>query len=153
MNVPSACSLDCEEAFGPVCVVSQFSDFKVAIEKVNESAYGLQAGVFTGELRKAFYAYENIIAVFFLLYLAWLISLFISIVLLFWRVRVYLLMLLLISNVLKGGVVINDVPSARIDSMPYGGVKDSGLGREGVRSTMEDYTETRVMLMKDNSLL
>lgn len=49
--------------------------------------------------------------------------------------------------------MINDVPSARIDSMPYGGVKDSGLGREGVRSTMEDFTEPRVMLMKDNAHL
>ena len=91
-----------EEAFGPVALLSKFSDFNAALDEVNDSKFGLQAGIFTRDLFKMFDAWD--------------------------RLEV-------------GGVVINDVPSYRVDNMPYGGVKDSGLGREGVRFAMEDMTE------------
>src|SRR5690606_14571500 len=91
-----------EEAFGPVAVLSSFTDFTAALLEVNASRFGLQAGVFTRDLFKMFDAWDRLDV---------------------------------------GGVVINDVPSYRVDNMPYGGVKDSGLGREGVRFAMEDMTE------------
>jgi glyceraldehyde-3-phosphate dehydrogenase (NADP+) len=81
--------------------------FGEAVRKVNDSEYGLQAGVFTNNLEKALVAFENIEA---------------------------------------GGVVINDVPTYRIDHMPYGGVKASGLGREGIKYAIEDMTEPRLMV-------
>jgi acyl-CoA reductase-like NAD-dependent aldehyde dehydrogenase len=93
-NVPKDCDLYAKEAFGPVCVLEKFTDFKAVVDTVNDSEFGLQAGFFTRDLHKAFYAFEHVDA---------------------------------------GGVVINDVPSFRADSMPYGGVKDSGFGREGIR--------------------
>lgn len=111
-NVPHDCQLFKEEVFGPVVCLEQYdgNDFKAVIDLVNDSDYGLQAGVFTSDLNKAFYAFENIEA---------------------------------------GGVVINAVPSVRVDSMPYGGVKAAGIGREGIRYAIEDMTELRVMVMKN----
>eukprot|EP00160_Parvularia_atlantis_P014054 Unigene3275_Nuclearia_a/m.10036 Unigene3275_Nuclearia_a/g.10036 ORF Unigene3275_Nuclearia_a/g.10036 Unigene3275_Nuclearia_a/m.10036 type:complete len:487 (+) Unigene3275_Nuclearia_a:94-1554(+) len=109
-NVPKDTELNAEEVFGTVCTIAPYSDFKKVIEQVNDSKFGLQAGVFTHDLNKAFYAYEHLEV---------------------------------------GGVVIGDVPSVRIDSMPYGGVKESGLGREGVRYAIEDMTEIRIMLLKN----
>eukprot|EP01124_Arcella_intermedia_P015600 TRINITY_DN2214_c0_g1_i1.p1 TRINITY_DN2214_c0_g1~~TRINITY_DN2214_c0_g1_i1.p1 ORF type:complete len:484 (+),score=80.66 TRINITY_DN2214_c0_g1_i1:61-1512(+) len=113
-DVPPNCHISCEEAFGPVCVLEKYSDFRAVIDKVNTSQYGLQTGIFTKDLHKAFYAYDNLDV---------------------------------------GGVVINDVPSVRVDAMPYGGVKDSGLGREGITYAMEDMSEIRVMVLKDVGLL
>ncbi|HXC53242.1 MAG TPA: aldehyde dehydrogenase family protein [Candidatus Limnocylindrales bacterium] len=108
-GVPRGAILSCEEAFGPVAILERFDDFDAALDEVNHSAYGLQAGVFTRDLFKA----ER----------AW--------------------------NVLEvGGVIIGDVPSWRVDHMPYGGVKDSGLGREGVRFAMEDMTEIRMLVVR-----
>jgi acyl-CoA reductase-like NAD-dependent aldehyde dehydrogenase len=98
-----------EEAFGPVAILSRFTDFDAALDEVNDSRFGLQAGIFTRDLFKAFDAWD--------------------------RLEV-------------GGVVINDVPSYRVDNMPYGGVKDSGLGREGVRFAMEDMTEIRNLVIR-----
>jgi acyl-CoA reductase-like NAD-dependent aldehyde dehydrogenase len=98
-----------EEAFGPVAILSSFTDFEAALDEVNDSRFGLQAGLFTRDLFKALDAWD--------------------------RLEV-------------GGVVINDVPSYRVDNMPYGGVKDSGLGREGVRFAMEDMTEIRNMVIR-----
>jgi acyl-CoA reductase-like NAD-dependent aldehyde dehydrogenase len=98
-----------EEAFGPVALLSKFSDFNAALEEVNDSKFGLQAGIFTRDLFKMFDAWD--------------------------RLEV-------------GGVVINDVPSYRVDNMPYGGVKDSGLGREGIRFAMEDMTEIRNLVIR-----
>ncbi len=98
-----------EEVFGPVMVVEPYDDFDGALERVNDSAYGLQAGVFTrdlGRVRRAFHRLE------------------------------------------VGGVVINDYPTFRSDNHPYGGVKASGLGREGVRFAMEDLTEERVLVTR-----
>ncbi len=107
-DVPDDVSLSCEEVFGPVAIVEPFEFFKEACQRVNNSRYGLQAGVFTQDLDSAFYAFNELEV---------------------------------------GGVIINDVPSFRVDSMPYGGVKDSGLGREGLRYAIEDMTEIRLMVM------
>jgi acyl-CoA reductase-like NAD-dependent aldehyde dehydrogenase len=98
-----------EEAFGPVAILSKFTDFNDALAEVNDSKFGLQAGVFTRDLYKMFEAWD--------------------------RLEV-------------GGVIIGDVPSYRVDNMPYGGVKDSGLGREGVRFAMEDMTEIRNLVIR-----
>ena len=108
-NVDSAATLVREEAFGPVAILSKFTRFKDALDEVNDSKFGLQAGVFTRDLFKMFDAWD--------------------------RLEV-------------GGIVINDVPSYRVDNMPYGGVKDSGLGREGVRFAMEDMTEIRNLVIR-----
>lgn len=102
-------ALYAEEAFGPVAILSKFSDFKDAMNEVNDSKFGLQAGIFTRDLFKMMDAWDNLDV---------------------------------------GGVVIGDVPSYRVDNMPYGGVKDSGLGREGVRFAMEDMTEIRNLVIR-----
>ena len=108
-NVPNTASVNWEEAFGPVANLFRFSDFDAALEMVNDSQFGLQAGIFTRDLYKAQRAWD--------------------------RLEV-------------GGVVIGDVPSYRVDNMPYGGVKESGLGREGVRFAIEDMTEIRNMVVR-----
>ncbi|MFQ5495909.1 MAG: aldehyde dehydrogenase family protein [Phycisphaerae bacterium] len=107
-NVKPDMKINCVEAFGPVATMQPFTDFKEAVRIVNDSDYGLQAGIFTKNIDHAYYAFNELEV---------------------------------------GGVVIGDVPSFRVDSMPYGGVKDSGLGREGVRFAMEDMTEIRLMVM------
>ncbi len=98
-----------EEAFGPAVILSRFSDWEQALDEVNDSKFGLQAGLFTRDIHKVLGAWD--------------------------RLEV-------------GGVVVNDVPSFRVDNMPYGGVKDSGLGREGVRFAMEDMTEIRNLVIR-----
>ncbi len=105
-------SLDvaCQEAFGPVALIEPFDDFEAALERVDDSMFGLQAGIFTDSMSRAMHAWD-------------------------------------VLDV--GGVVIGDVPSWRVDNMPYGGVKDSGLGREGVRYAIEDMTEIRMFVVKD----
>jgi acyl-CoA reductase-like NAD-dependent aldehyde dehydrogenase len=97
------------EAFGPVAVLSRFSQFDDALAEVNNSDYGLQAGIFTRDLYRMQQAWDELEV---------------------------------------GGVIIGDVPSWRVDNMPYGGVKDSGLGREGVRFAMEDMTEIRLLAIR-----
>lgn len=97
------------EAFGPVAVLAPFSDFKEALADINDSSFGLQAGIFTRDLYKA--------------QLAW-------------------------DTLEVGGVVIGDIPSWRADQMPYGGIKDSGLGREGIRYAMEDMSEIRLLVVR-----
>ncbi|MBK8975193.1 MAG: aldehyde dehydrogenase family protein [Planctomycetes bacterium] len=109
-DVPRDESIVCREAFGPVAVLSRFTDFDAALREVNDSAYGLQAGVFTRDLFKALRAWDTLEV---------------------------------------GGVVVGDVPSFRVDSMPYGGVKASGLGREGVRFAIEEMTEPRLLVIRD----
>ena len=110
-DVPEKMPICRQEAFGPVAVLSKFSDFGEAIRQVNDSAFGLQAGVFTHDLYKALLAWDELVV---------------------------------------GGVLINDVPSWRVDHMPYGGVKDSGLGREGIRYAIEDMTEMRLLVIRGN---
>jgi acyl-CoA reductase-like NAD-dependent aldehyde dehydrogenase len=102
-------ALYAEEAFGPVAILSKFTDFSEALAEVNDSKFGLQTGVFTRDLYKMLEAWDHLDV---------------------------------------GGVVIGDVPSYRVDNMPYGGVKDSGLGREGVRFAMEDMTEIRNLVIR-----
>lgn len=108
-DVPADLPLCAEEAFGPVAVLSRFDDFDDALAQVNDSKYGLQAGVFTRDLYKAHRAWDTLEV---------------------------------------GGVVVGDVPSWRVDHMPYGGVKDSGLGREGLRYSIEEMTELRLLVVR-----
>lgn len=108
-NVPRDANVNAEEAFGPVSILSSFSDFDEALKSVNDSQFGLQAGIFTRDIYKAHKAWD-------------------------------------VLDV--GGVVIGDVPSWRVDNMPYGGVKESGLGREGIRFAIEDMTELRLMVIR-----
>jgi len=109
-QVPRDSDVYRKEAFGPVATLEPFDDFDTAIARVNDSDFGLQAGVFTGTLAHALRAWD--------------------------RLEV-------------GGVIVGDVPSFRVDNMPYGGVKDSGLGREGVRYAIEDMTEQRLLVIRD----
>lgn len=97
-----------DEVFAPIVVVERVASFDEAVAGINDSVFGLQAGVFTAELEHALEAFE--------------------------RLEV-------------GGVLINDVPTFRIDHMPYGGVKDSGLGREGPRYTIEEMSELRLLIV------
>ncbi len=108
-DVPASEELVCKEAFGPIAVLSRFADFDRALQAVNDSVFGLQAGIFTRDIYKAHRAWDTLEV---------------------------------------GGVVIGDVPSWRVDHMPYGGVKDSGLGREGIRFAIEDMTELRLMVLR-----
>jgi len=100
--------VNCEELFAPVVTVEPYDDFACAIERINDTSYGLQAGVFTRDAKLLFQAYEELEV---------------------------------------GGVMAGDTPSFRIDHMPYGGVKDSGLGREGLRYAMEEMTERKILVM------
>ncbi len=108
-DVPADQAICQEEAFGPVAVLSKFSGFETALDQVNNSRYGLQAGVFTRDLYRAQMAWDRLDV---------------------------------------GGVVVGDVPSWRVDHMPYGGVKDSGIGREGLRYAIEDMTEIRLLVIR-----
>lgn len=108
-GVPKREPLCAQEAFGPVAVLSKFSDFDAALAEVNDSVFGLQAGIFTRDLYKAQRAWDTLEV---------------------------------------GGVVIGDVPSWRVDNMPYGGVKNSGLGREGIRWAIEYMSEPRLMAIR-----
>jgi glyceraldehyde-3-phosphate dehydrogenase (NADP+) len=107
-DVPAGAKVLTEEVFGPVLTVAPVADDAAGFAAVDDSAYGLQAGVFTRRLDTAFAAHRAL--------------------------RV-------------GGVIVGDVPSYRADQMPYGGVKGSGVGREGLRAAMDDYTDTRVMVL------
>jgi acyl-CoA reductase-like NAD-dependent aldehyde dehydrogenase len=100
----------CEEIFGPVITVGTYSDFGEAIEEVNNSKYGLQAGIFTSNMDLLLTAHRDI--------------------------RV-------------GGLIANDVSAFRADQMPYGGTKDSGTGREGLRYAMNEMTETRILVLSN----
>jgi acyl-CoA reductase-like NAD-dependent aldehyde dehydrogenase len=108
-DVPKDQDVCTEEAFGPVAVLSRFTNFDDALREVNDSAFGLQAGIFTRDLYKMQQAWDELEV---------------------------------------GGVVIGDVPSWRVDHMPYGGVKDSGLGREGIRFAIEDMIEIRNLVIR-----
>jgi acyl-CoA reductase-like NAD-dependent aldehyde dehydrogenase len=97
-----------EEVFGPVVTISPYQTFEDALRIVNDSRYGLQAGVFTNDINRAFEAHRTIDV---------------------------------------GGVIVNDVSAFRADQMPYGGSKDSGFGREGLRYAMDEMTEPRIMVL------
>jgi acyl-CoA reductase-like NAD-dependent aldehyde dehydrogenase len=108
-NVPRDAKINALEAFGPVTLLAKFDTFDDAIAMVNDSDYGLQAGIFTNDLTHAMHAWDELE---------------------------------------QGGVIVNDIPSFRVDNMPYGGVKLSGLGREGIRYAIEDMTERRLMVLR-----
>jgi len=101
-----------QEIFAPVVTLEPYDDLEEALLKVNDSRYGLQAGIFTSDIQAVFQAYE------------WLEV---------------------------GGLIVNDVPTYRADAMPYGGTKDSGIGREGVRYAIEEMTQQKVMVFNMNS--
>ena len=96
------------EIFGPVVLFEQFETFEQAVDMINDSEYGLQAGVFTDSYKEMSYAFNNIVV---------------------------------------GGVIINDVPTFRVDHMPYGGVKNSGFGREGLKYSIREQMEPRLLVM------
>jgi len=98
-----------EEVFAPLVVLTPFAEFRQAVDMVNESAYGLQAGVFSNNLEHVLYAFQELQV---------------------------------------GGVMVNEIPSFRVDHMPYGGIKDSGLGREGIRYAIEEMTELKLLLIR-----
>jgi glyceraldehyde-3-phosphate dehydrogenase (NADP+) len=102
------CSL---EVFGPVVTLEPFSDFKGAIAEVNNSDYGLQAGVFTNQINEMNYSFEQLEV---------------------------------------GGVMINDVATFRVDHMPYGGMKDSGFGREGIKYSIQEMMEPKLLVKNTN---
>jgi glyceraldehyde-3-phosphate dehydrogenase (NADP+) len=106
-NAQPHCFVCSREAFAPLVTVFKVPSFAKGIEELNNSVFGLQAGIFTNNLERALYAYERTEA---------------------------------------GGVIINDIPTYRIDHMPYGGVKSSGLSREGIKYAIEDMTEMRLMV-------
>jgi len=96
------------EVFAPVVTVQTYADFEQALQAVNNSAYGLQAGLFTNDVKRIFQAYEELEV---------------------------------------GGVIVNEVPTWRIDPMPYGGVKQSGFGREGLKYAIEEMTEPKLLVI------
>ncbi|MEU8948425.1 aldehyde dehydrogenase family protein [Streptomyces sp. NPDC048489] len=112
-GVPTDTTLACEEVFGPVLTVTRVDGEAEAFAAVNDSKYGLHAGVFTHDVQAAFRAHRALEV---------------------------------------GGVIIGDVPSYRADQMPYGGAKQSGVGREGLKFAMEDYTYERVLVLTDLAL-
>lgn len=100
-------NVSCQEAFAPVVVVNKVSAIEEAIEQVNDSRFGLQAGIYTNNVKNALYASRELHV---------------------------------------GGVMINDVPTYRVDQMPYGGVKESGTGREGIKYAVEEMTEMKLVV-------
>jgi glyceraldehyde-3-phosphate dehydrogenase (NADP+) len=107
-NVTPTMKVSCREVFGPVVTVTPYRQFDEALEAMNRSEYGLQAGVFTQDVNKVFYAFRHLEV---------------------------------------GAVLVNEIPTFRAEHMPYGGVKDSGLGREGLRISIEEMTEPRFLVL------
>jgi len=107
-DVTPEMKVSCQEVFGPVVTVNPYVKFDDALAGINDSPYGLQAGVFTRDIKKAFQAYRDLDV---------------------------------------GAVLINEIPTFRADHMPYGGVKDSGLGREGLRYAIDEMTEIKLLVL------
>ena len=108
-DVPRHVRISCEEVFGPVVAIYRYSDLADAIKRVNDTPYGLQAGIFTQDLQRAFDSARKL---------------------------------------RFGGVLINDVPMFRVDHMPYGGIKNSGMGREGPKYAIQEMTEPKIICWK-----
>jgi len=107
-DVTPSMKVSCQELFGPLLTVTPYVRFEEALAALNDSEYGLQAGIFTQDVNKIFQAYRELEV---------------------------------------GAVLANEIPTFRADHMPYGGVKDSGLGREGVRYAIEDMTELKLLVL------
>jgi glyceraldehyde-3-phosphate dehydrogenase (NADP+) len=105
-NVKTSMNVCSQEAFAPLAVVFKYRNFKTMINQINNSEFGLQAGIFTQRIKDIFYAFKYVEA---------------------------------------GGVIVNDIPTYRVDHMPYGGVKKSGMGREGIKYGIEDMTEMKLL--------
>jgi glyceraldehyde-3-phosphate dehydrogenase (NADP+) len=106
-NTEKSMKINCLEVFGPVVTIEPYTTFQDAVHMVNDTNFGLQAGVFTRNMNEMNYAF---------------------------------------SNLEVGGVIINDVPTFRVDHMPYGGIKDSGLGREGLKYAILDMMEPKILV-------
>jgi len=109
-NVPDDAKVNRLEVFGPFALLAPFKKFDDVVAMVNDSDYGLQAGIFTDSLNHAMRAWNELD---------------------------------------QGGVIVNDIPSFRVDNMPYGGAKYSGIGREGVKYAIDDMSELRLMVVRD----
>ncbi|MGH9523236.1 MAG: aldehyde dehydrogenase family protein [Terriglobales bacterium] len=107
-HTQAAMRVNCEEIFAPVVTVEPYDTFEEALRRVNDTSYGLQAGLFTRDAQRIFQAYEELEV---------------------------------------GGVIAGDIPSFRMDHMPYGGVKESGSGREGLKYAIEDMTERKLLVL------
>jgi acyl-CoA reductase-like NAD-dependent aldehyde dehydrogenase len=112
-NTKPEMRVNCMEIFGPVVTVEKFTDYEAALASVNQSDFGLQAGLFTRDFKRITQAFETLEV---------------------------------------GGLMVGEVPTFRIDHMPYGGVKDSGLGREGLRYAIEEMTEPRLLAINPAGL-
>ena len=106
-NVSSLAKISCQEVFAPVVIVNSIQTIEEGIKEINDSNYGLQAGIFTTDINTAFKASKQLEV---------------------------------------GGVLINDIPTFRVDQMPYGGVKDSGTGKEGLSYAIEEMTEMKLVI-------
>jgi acyl-CoA reductase-like NAD-dependent aldehyde dehydrogenase len=107
-NVTPSMKVSCREVFAPILTVEPYRDFEDAVRRVDDSRYGLQAGLFTRDIGRIHYAFTHLEV---------------------------------------GGLIVNDVPTFRMDHMPYGGVKESGIGREGVRYAIEETTELKLLVL------
>ncbi len=108
-QVKPSMKICCEEVFGPVVTLEPYTDWSDALLRINDSPYGLQAGVFTRDINRIHQAFRELEV---------------------------------------GGVIVNDFPTMRVDNFPYGGVKNSGFGREGVRYAMEEMTELKTLFTR-----
>ncbi len=111
-NVSSTMKVCCEEIFGPVVTISPYTKLQDALTLMNDSPFGLQAGIFTKNIDAMYQAYASLEV---------------------------------------GAVLVNEIPTFRADHMPYGGIKDSGLGREGVRYVIQELTEPKLLIVKSPS--
>ncbi|MFD2215731.1 aldehyde dehydrogenase family protein [Metabacillus endolithicus] len=106
-DVDAKLKVSCQEVFAPIVLINKVSSVKEAINYVNDSRYGLQAGIYTDNIHTALMATKKLHV---------------------------------------GGVMVNDIPTFRVDHMPYGGVKESGVGREGVKYAIEEMTEQKLVV-------
>ncbi|TCP30857.1 acyl-CoA reductase-like NAD-dependent aldehyde dehydrogenase [Scopulibacillus darangshiensis] len=111
LDVDPSMKVSCQEVFAPIVLISKISSIPEAVDLVNDSRYGLQAGIYTNDIKLAFDAVDDLEV---------------------------------------GGVLINDIPTFRVDHMPYGGVKESGIGREGIKYAVEEMTEMKLVVFNRN---
>ena len=106
-NVESHAKVSCQEVFAPIVSVNRISSIEEGIQAINDSNYGLQAGIFTTDIQTAFAASKQLEV---------------------------------------GGVMINDIPTYRVDQMPYGGIKESGTGKEGLKYAIHEMVESKLIV-------
>lgn len=111
LGVQPSLKISCQEVFAPIVMINKIQSIEQAIGRVNDSRYGLQAGIYTNDIYTAFNSIEKLQV---------------------------------------GGVLINDIPTFRVDHMPYGGVKESGMGREGLKYAIDEMTELKLVIFNRN---